>query len=255
MKTKFLLFTVLITVFFFGCKDNPETQELNHDEPSSELKSAIPINKAVANSANPFDFLGEIHNMGLQELFNYTVATGDTTRRGKRQVLRRFFKERFEVTPKGKTNPELEKVILKDYRLVHGSLKMSPLAHSFVENLNKCIDDIKTLNEFKEFKRKFVDIELKISRSSLSRFERECLLKTAAIMRYSAYYWFNFANNNDKAVTMGLLRKIAGIITGIAADGTSALYYAFVSATLFKMLENSIEMSEMCGFYTGGFSY
>jgi len=255
MKTKFLLFTVLITVGIISCKDAETPQVQLGEEQITNLKAIVPVNEAVANAANPFDYVGEIHNMGLQELFNYTVATGDTSRTGKRAVLRRFFKERFDVEPKGKTDPRLEKVILKDYRLVHRSLKMSPLAHSFVENMNKCIDDIKSLNGFNEFKDKFVDIELQISRSALSHFERDCLLKTAAVMRHSAYYWFNFANNNDKAVTMGLLRKIAGIITGIAADGTSALYYAFVSATFFKMLEDSIEMSEMCGFYTGGFSY
>lgn len=74
-------------------------------------------------------------------------------------------------------------------------------------------------------------------------------------MRHSAFYWFNFANNNEKVIPMGFLRKLAGIITGIAADGTSALYYVFVSANAYKMLEECIGMSEMCGFYTGGFSY
>ena len=251
-----MLFTALFAVCVISCKRYPETQEQKHGEPQlSAMKSAIPINSVIANPANPFDYVGEIHNRGLQQIVNYTVATGDTSQHGKKEILRKFFKDQFNAEPKGETDPNLRAIILKDYRLVHSSLKMSPLAHSFVDKMNQCIDGIKSLDEFDAFKKKFIDLETQILRSKLSGFERDGLLKTASVMRHSAYFWFNFANNDEKAVTMGLLRKIAGVITGIAADGTSALYYAFVSANIFKMLEECIEMSEMCGFYTGGFSY
>lgn len=254
MKTKIIFFTALIALSITGCK-HPEPLEQISTLGASELGSNIAINKAVANPANPFDIAGEIHNRGLQILYDHTVSTGDTTMSGKREVARKFFKDQFGVEVQGESVPKLQEMILKDYRLVHRSLKMSPLAHSFVDEMNHNIDGIKSPNEFEEFKKKFIEIENQILRSKLSSFERDCLLKTAAVMRHSAYFWFNFANNNEKAMPMGLLRKIAGVITGIAADGTSALYFVFVSATFFQMLEESILTSEMCGFYTGGFNY
>lgn len=243
-------------IFLFALTACTKTTERPLPLPSESASLAIRATRSPAdNPTNPYDYVGSIHNQGLREIFHYSVSTGDTTRSGKEKFLHAFFKKEFNVVVKQQYDHQLEKSLLKNYKVVQQSLRMSDQANTFLLIMNESIDRIKSLDHYDELKKTFIEIENNIQSSSLGEHEMTSLLVTASIMRHSAFFWMDFANNNEKVSTMGLLRKIAGVITGIAADGTSALYYMFTSANIFAMLESSIEMSEMCGFYTGGFSY
>lgn len=205
------------------------------------------------NPRNPLDSAGTIHNWGLQGFVTYCQTTGDTTRTGKDRFLKSYFKKQFSVDIIPRSNTILEAQILNDYHAVYKTLALSSQTKKYLEMIYMRVDAIRSLNEFADFKADIVKIEEQILKASIDVKEKRALLATSSIIRFSAFYWLNFARTSEKVVTMGLLRKIAGVITGIAADGTSALYYAFTRATFFEMVEASIDMSIVCGYYTGGF--
>ncbi|HWV73010.1 MAG TPA: hypothetical protein VN040_14915 [Pseudosphingobacterium sp.] len=268
MKTKLKKVQYLLVLFMVisSCKNNePQEPSLTPANTSAhsreglarQLKAieAVPLDPRVSFDRNPYDHVGALHNLGLESLVSYIRSKKDTTRIGKSRFLHEYFKREYSVELQEGYDLALETKIFKDYRSVYRELSLSPASLTFLDAISDQIEAIKTLDGFATFKEGIQVIEEKILLAKIPENEKSALLVTASVMRHSAYYWFNFVNSDEKMETMGLLRKIAGVITGIAADGTSALYYMFTRADIFAVLDDAIGMSEICGFYTGGFSY
>jgi len=247
MKTWYFVTALLLCTA--ACQKGQQTAPL-----PSVKKSAVKPQKdfaQAANPENPFDEVGKIHNLGLDALINYMETTRDTTRYGRSVFLAKFFKELYNIHAKPEQSLKLEMAIKKDFKDVLFSQRISNRSKVFLKEVSAILERIKTLEDYSSYKEAFVTLEKKIYLEKLPEKEKEILLSTASIFRYSGLFWMEFYKNNPQAETWGLLRKLAGVIVGIAADATSFFYYAFVDSSYYERLESTIDMSYVCGYGTG----
>jgi len=130
--------------------------------------------------------------------------------------------------------------------------KVSKTAQGFFVELSKALDSIKDLDHYADFKKQIERTESSIMAAKLPTAEQTNLLITASVLRYSGYYWMEAYRNGDVEPLDGLdglIRKILGVITGIAADATVVAYSYFLDPI--NIAGNTAWMSELCGYYTG----
>jgi hypothetical protein len=211
----------------------------------------------AANAQNPFDYIGYYHNIGLDSLRHYVKENNDTTRFGKYAYLNRYFKLNFGSDVKLAYHPE-EKLACTDYKALWLHQKVSQAAQGYWQALSDVPQSIKDFNHYDAYKNQLINIESKVMADKLGADEKKNLLMTAAILRYSGYYWINAFENGEVAehiggseisMPYGFLRKLAGVITGICADA-SVVAAGYMSGD-YSMIGDAISWSEVCGYYTG----
>lgn len=252
MKRKIYLMAGLMMAFI-ACQKEKATNLPIDRVPVSKVDSIIPLHGPAdpANASNPYDRAGAIHNMGLKAVMDYVANTGDTTRSGKDAFLKDYFKAHFSVSLSSNHSHKLEAAIFKDYKAVLYSGKISERGKELLGFMVGILEGLKRIDNYPSYKKQFVALEQIIASEHLLDKEKEMLLSTASVFRHSGYYWMDFYQNNETVETWGILRKIAGFITGVAADATSWFYYGFTSASFYERVEDTISMSECCGYYTG----
>jgi hypothetical protein len=256
MKTMMLSWAVSLIVLLTAC--NKESRNVPSRTISQNQEALITnrLNSPCANEANPFDYLGYLHNVVLDSLRQYVKTTKDTSRLGKAAFLNRYFKNTSDGEFKPFYIPE-EKTGCTNYKAILLGQHVSITALEFLQALCKTLDSIHDLDHYEDYKKQIEQAEAKIMGAELPDSERTNLLMTAAILRYSGYYWMNAFKNgsvqqhgsSQMASTDSFLRKIAGVIAGIGADA-SVIAYCYMTGDI-EILDKTVTWSEVCGYYTG----
>ncbi|SDE86313.1 hypothetical protein SAMN05216464_11098 [Mucilaginibacter pineti] len=247
-----------LIVLLAACTKETKTLPTTHDNQGQVTESLrIKMDQQAANPKNPFDYIGYYHNIGLDSLRHFVKANKDTTRAGKYAYLSRYFKLNFGEDVKLVYRPK-EKLACTDYKSIWLNQKVSPAAQGYWKALSEVPQTIKDLNHYDAYKQQLTAIESKIMADKLGADEKKNLLMTAAILRYSGYYWINAFANGEVAEHSGgsgmampdsFLRKIGGVITGICADA-SVVAAGYISGD-YSIIGDAILWSEVCGYYTG----
>lgn len=239
----------LVMLLGSACQKEKEVKNGTYKIPQQQLSKVELL--GPENPKNPYDRAGAIHNKVLDTLIKYVIRTRDTTRAGKHAFLKNYFDKHYGAPIVLTNSGQLENAIFTDYKSVLFSQKSSQRSKELLGFMVGILESVKQIDDYPNYKKQFVALEQLISSEKFPGNEKEMLLSTAALFRHSGYFWMDFFQNNEKVESWGLLRKLAGMITGVAADATSWFYYGFTSGSFYQRLEDTINMSECCGYYTG----
>lgn len=168
-----------------------------------------PTQLTLGNSINQFDFVGKLHNIGLESFINnYKQINGIETNKHLNfdKLLNSNTMYLGESNSLNEFNSSLNKnkavyTYLRNigssnesYITAFNSIKYKPSDEfkvNYLKMLN-AVDEINFSNEmsFKKYLISIKNIENDIINSSIKNNERDILLATVSITRYSAGYWF-----------------------------------------------------------------
>lgn len=205
------------------------------------------------NARNPFDHVGKVHNRLMDSLIKNEMITGDTTRIAKRKFLRSL--SEFKNIPMDKPDDlALERDIYRDYKKVLQSIPLSSESKVFLKQLIASLEGISLEQGYTPFFKEIIAIETEILSSKIEKTEMGTLLVFSSMLRHSGFYWMDTFSNKQMVKgkgILGLLRKIAGVITAISADASTAAWHYAKNSPYDHLVEEAIRMSVVCGYYTG----
>lgn len=204
-----------------------------------------------AYPVNPYDSLGKRHNELLDSLRQYARQTGDTTAAGAGNYLSAYFLKHQGVRLKPSFDPQLGQAILKDYHPYFFQAGFSAEGQRLLRQMMATLDAVENPYHFAAYKAGMIAVEDQALKNKLPERERGYILVAGAILRYSGYYWMHDLENTP-AQTDSFLRKLAGLIVGIAADGSVAAI-SFMTFRANLLLE-AVDWSYICGYYTGWYN-
>jgi hypothetical protein len=250
---KVLLFTSISLLFLaMSCQKkvaDPITLEIKSDTALAK-SDKIPL---PDNTQNPFDHVGKIHNRLMDSLIKNEMITGDTTRIAKRKFLRSL--SEFKNIPIDKPDDlTLEQAIYRDYKKVLQSIPLTSESKAFLKLLIASLESISLEKGYTPFFKEIIAIETEILSSKIEKKEMGTLLVFSSVLRHSGFYWMDTFSNKQMVKgkgILGLLRKIAGVITAISADASTAAWHYAKNSPYDHMVEEAIRMSVVCGYYTG----
>lgn len=158
----------------------------------SLLQSLLP-----ANPENPYDSAGIIHNRLLAAAQRYVLGTGDTSLSSVREYMAGLLPQKHDAGPGLPDRIATAfpyKVLARAGRIPELSGLSAP-AKRYAGRLFTILTDDSGLN-YSRIKAGVMDIESAVlADPSLKHTEREALLQTAAIARYSAHHWLTWAGS------------------------------------------------------------
>ncbi|WP_025144883.1 hypothetical protein [Pedobacter jeongneungensis] len=255
MKTK-LKMSGLIIVFavLIGCTKE-KNQGRQNDPLVTDVKPDL-INTysgPAANNRNPYDSIGIEHNKLLDSLRNYVAVNNDTTHAGAVKYLQQYFLKHKGI----RVYPVMEKetgiAIIQDYHKFMQQPGFSVEAQKYILEMMTVLDGIRDMEHFEAYRDKLISIENSVLISRLDIKEAKYILATASVLRHSGYYWMKVFSSGmkPKRGILGILRKIAGVITAIAADATVVGWHLVKNSPYDVLIEETVTWSEVCGYYTG----
>ncbi|MCX2429864.1 hypothetical protein [Pedobacter sp. GR22-10] len=255
MKSKLKMSVLLIVLaILIGCskeknqgrQNDPVVGEVNPD-PMKNYSSP------AANNRNPYDSVGIAHNKILDSLRNYVAVSNDTTHAGAVKYLQQYFLKYKGV----RVYPVIEKAtgiaIIQDYHKFMQQPGFSKEAQKYILEMMTILDGIRDTEHFEAYRDKLITIENSVLISRLDVREAKYILATASVLRHSGYYWMKIFSSGikPKRGILGILRKIAGVITAIAADATVVGWHVVKGSPYDVLIEETVTWSELCGYYTG----
>jgi hypothetical protein len=144
--------------------------------------------------------------------------------------------------------------IIQDYHSYMLRPEFSDEAKAFTRALMATLDGVTGTENFEAYKAALIQTEQKVMASStINPLEKRYLLTTASVLRHSGCYWMKVfsAQLIQKKGLLGFLRKVAGVITGIAADATVVGWHVVKGSSWDVIIEETVTWSEICGYYTG----
>lgn len=237
-----------------GCSKSNQHPTGMNGQPNVEPAIKTFSYSAADNPYNPMDSVGKLHNILLDSLRKYVKRTNDTTHAGRGYYLSYLAKTFWNYDYIPTKNEALERKICIDYKSVMLVDTFSVQAKNFITQMISVLEGIESTKEFGLYAQKIRSIEQNISSAGLPVVEQKYLFVVASLLRHSGYYWmdqFEQGYVTQKAGIFGFLRKVAGVIAGIAADATTAGYHYLKNSPIDHLVIESAWMSEVCGYYTG----
>lgn len=238
------LATVLaVSAFIFaGC---------NKELPSN--KSTVP----EAKVCNPFDFVGELHNQGLNAIYEGLSATkaSDISEDAVQKLAEAFCNdvyskdERFLISPLTKSG---------DFGL-NGTEEDASISEEVSNYMDKIVA-VASTEDYDYIKEQFSTFEEDIilnKANIFTNYETDILLCTLALGKYSNEYWkdYNISTKSWKGELVGA--DVGGALIGIKADALFiAINFAFgpgagLAATAKTVLLSGLEASAIAGIAIG----
>ncbi len=212
----------------------------------------------AANPANPYDHIGILHNELLDSVGKYKQRSRDTTFKGTLSFLQSCVRIRKNATIESSAAmPVMDKAtgirIIQDYHSYMLRPEFSKEAQTFTRSLMAALDGITGPEGYERYKAAILQTEQQIMASGVSPLEKRYLLTTASVMRHSGYHWMKGFSGQliQKKGFLGFLRKVAGVITAIAADATVVGWHVVKGSDYDVLIEETVTWSEICGYYTG----
>ncbi|MFV0501107.1 MAG: hypothetical protein ACK5MH_05905 [Bacteroidales bacterium] len=245
MKTKFLTlsaFTVVLIAtlsasFFFSCSDK-------EDDNYNSSVERVHLSKSTSNpyyGYNPYDYVGYQHNVVLEKIKQKLIETYGTTNVEKETLYAVSIEELVE---EGFYKNEMEAQLAIPFEFIDSivedrdnlyinSINNSNLSLEAKELINNLFSDILELSEttegYTEYRDVIINVENNIMSSTLAENEKQVLLKSTSIARYSIYYWLRYyyieANAKRpfwKYLAVGLADVAGGFAGGNVGTAISA---------------------------------
>jgi hypothetical protein len=253
VKTKLNIIIAGLCIVMAGCSKNMPEENKQKPEVLQQSGDKSAAANPAANPDNPYDYIGVIHNVLLDSLRKYKERSRDTTHAGTVNYLRAYFKKEGSTT----VPPVMDKPtgirIIQDYHPYMLRPEFSKETNAFTRSLMATLDGITGTENYGAYKASIVRTELQIMDSPISPLEKKYLLVTASVLRHSGHHWMKVFSSGlvQKKGLLGFLRKLAGVITGIAADATVVGWHVVKGSSWDVIIEETVTWSEICGYYTG----
>jgi len=237
----------MTTIFLLAGCGKEESQKDRSTKESSLATPKMDHTMELSGIKNPYDPFGMRTAMLIKELRQYAIATGDTTAAGIDHYLYQHYGYKPLGFPKGR---ELK----QDYKAVLFSLPWTPVAKQLAAELIEATESLEQQYDYTVLNRKVVGVEMKIHKSTIIQKEKDCLLMMASVIRYSALEFMGQAGQNSPVLMKGIgsfLRKVAGVITGIAAGVSVAAWHYLKNTPYDYAAEEVARWAFICGYYTG----
>lgn len=238
---------VITTIFFLaGCGK----EDLQKDRSTKETSLAMPKMEhtmELSGIKNPYDPFGMRTAMLIKELRQYAESTGDTTAAGIDHYLYRHYGHKPLNFPKGEA-------LKQDYKTVLFGLPWSPAAKQLAKELIGATESLEQQYDYAALNKKVAGVEIKIHKSALIQKEKNCLLMMASVIRYGALEFIGQTSQNSPVLMRGIggiLRKVAGVITAIAAGASVAAWHYLKNTPYDYAAEEVGRWAFICGYYTG----
>ena len=224
MKKITINLAACIIVMLAACnKENPSVPSVVLASTASSVSLNTLSADPAANTKNPYDSIGLIHNKVLGVIWDYVQQTKDTTANGIRSRVSDFFKQRYGTD----INARLTQAAIyftKDFPAwqVAGAPKgyFTPITEAYLNSILDAIRRTKDLDGYGLFHSTVTDIENKVLLDkNLSMAERQHILMVASVARYSVAYWMGkaaTASPDTSSSLMGFLVISGGqLIAGL----------------------------------------
>lgn len=253
MKTIWTHLAIGLLLLAGSCKRDNSTKPISTITAVSKPTAIAhaPLTDDPAYLTNPYDSLGKRHNELLDSLRQYARQTGDTSAAGAGKYLSGYFLKYQGIRLKPSFDPHLGQAIVKDYHPYFFQPGFSAEGQRLVRQMMATLDAVKDPYHFTAYKERMIAVEDQALKGKLPEQERDYILVAGAILRYSGYYWMHDLQNTP-AQTDSFFRKLAGLIVGIAADGSVAAI-SFMTFRANLLLE-AVDWSYICGYYTGWYN-
>ncbi|WP_288878835.1 hypothetical protein [Pedobacter panaciterrae] len=183
----------------------------------------------------------------MKELRQYTESTGDTTAAGIDHYLYERYGHKPLDFPKGRA-------LKQDYKTVLFGLPWSPAAKQLAKELIEATESLEQQYEYAALNKKVIGVEIKIHKSAIVQKEKDCLLMMASVIRYGALELIGQPGQNSPVLMRGIgsiLRKVAGVVTAIAAGASVAAWHYLKGTPYDYAAEEVARWAFICGYYTG----
>jgi len=192
MKNRFkLLVLSIIFVFGISCK----TDDTSIDQPSSKIEASPGVSKIYNNIGNPYEYIGQQHNAFVDH-FYYNHGPDDIS--GTIDMATIFFKEEYNITlPASITKDQIENDVT--YSIEHSiteniqDLKnegvISDVAFNYLTQLANYVENPVEAEGIDGFVTKIENLEQELVLANLNTSDKELLLPTISVAKYSSNYW------------------------------------------------------------------
>lgn len=232
MKRKRIL-TIGMAIVMFGlsllsCNDDKD--QVRND--TYIVSQTLGKNTTIpANSTNVFDSVGAMHNTEVDKIMTELLSRYGTVNNleastvyeviGSRLVSEGFYSS-FSSFEREVPISFLNSIASDTANLYSNIIRTANLSNNTKSYLNRLFstleDKAQTTDNYLVFKNSIMEIERDIiGTNTLSTSEKNCLLKTTSIARYSIYYWFYFENELPTKNKISIWDRIAVAGADIAA--------------------------------------
>ncbi len=201
MKKLFPKTFALLCVTLFGVSCNVQ----DDTAPDSDFEIA---------TCNPYDFIGEFHNQGLDYVFNNlpTTKTSSISVESIDYLSTSFCQEIFSKDSRF----EIPDITKSDGAEYEGTIELSQVANHFYDRI---IDIVQT-SDYNYIKDQLILIESEIANSDnneISEYDEAFLLCSIAVAKFSNEYWEEHLEKTKGLIASCVLGDLVGAGRGIAA--------------------------------------
>ncbi|WEA02091.1 hypothetical protein [Mucilaginibacter sp. SJ] len=236
------LFITLITA---ACKKGGNSIE-TADTKQSDSAIISTAGLQPANSANLFDSVGVWHNTGLNYVLAYLNDRKQTRLEQVNQATIMFGHEVMNIEASPKMLASLNRVLADSaahFRNIIAKAPLSAAAKTWLQKLFETVEKANPQNpDYTLLKQNLIAIENDVAiDAKLSLNEKQAILGTASVARYSAYYWLNFQGFNPGSI--GKLKNIIKFIAQVTSDMAGVVEGFINTGTSGGMIQQAIDTS------------
>ncbi len=180
------------------------------NQPNSFKKESVPNllrnGRSPGNAANPFDYVGQLHNDGLDFIKDFADNNLEFSPEdivdNSDGILVEFLLEN-ELEAQGLDMEDAKQYV--DEELYETEIEIVDSNSYFLALMVEKMDSLDFYSTFSDYKNAMILVEAQISASTVS--EKDLLLKTASVGRWSADYWWDISSSKikpTKADALGL---------------------------------------------------
>jgi hypothetical protein len=185
-----------LTISLFSCKKNDNELPIPNNI-KNHTKQVLRISYTVdsaANPNNPFDSVGYLHNIILQETRNAWIDSPSSASNNYNAVLNYFYDNDYPALISFSTLYSVDSLIYNDTSLSKtlfvNSTNFSSSAKFVLSNIFTLSNKIYDYDSYEDFKADMILIEDGISlNSNLTELEKNSLFAAASVARHSVLYW------------------------------------------------------------------
>lgn len=180
-----------------------------------EIKQVEEQKDYHCESINPYDFVGEMHNAGLNAIRDSLTSTKATISEDQIKSYVAGFCEKVFVEDERFSIHDITKSDGYDNSIYEGDIVLSEIAESYC----KQILEISESEDYTRVKEQLLEIEdLIVNQSeSFTEYEKALLLCSIAVGKYSSEYWEEYQTGTKSAAGAIVGADVAGALQGIKA--------------------------------------